>query len=148
MFAVVESVIRLLERWWGMDEVSATMAVGVMIGSSLFSLAILVVVCACGAATKPRQTCMGLLLGTAPASASDCTADKSDASRTAASEQGRDNNEGGGPANRADEEQGEEAEPEVRPEGGYRSDSASDDEGEGARVDKLAQRRARKCRGV
>lgn len=34
------------------------------------------------------------------------------------------------------------------PSGGYRSDSSSDDEGQGARVAKLAQKRAHNCNGV
>ena len=149
-----DNAVLRLQRWYGLDEVTATMTVGVVIGSSAFCAVTLLVLCARQAARRQRQACLQNLLGGSTVADDKASMSGSGGGKAAPSRAG-----GGathGPATKKGTrtveenggEEGDDAELSEGHAGGYRSDSASDDDGEGARVDKLAQKNSRKARGL
>lgn len=143
---MVEPLLRRVEMWWGLNELVATVVVGVVVGCVAFATASLLVVLFRGSVTKAGRACAHALLG--PSAALDpesgraekaaseppCAAQK-DASKSA--DVGAEDSDGKG------EERVDDGE--ACPEGGYRSDSASDDDGALERVAKKAQRHSRKA---
>ena len=143
--AAVEGAIRFFERWDGVDEVTATVLVGLVVGSVTFVnvafFGLLVWTCA----RKQRASCWRA------ATCLPLRKDEEEGGRESEDAQGSEREEEAEEQSKCGDKHmiagGAGIETRVQ-EGGYRSDSDSDDDGEGAKVTKEAQRRARKCGGV
>jgi|MDSW01.1.fsa_nt_gb hypothetical protein len=146
MSQAVESFVRLLELWWGLDELGATAVVGVVIGCVAFSTVSLLVVLFRGSARKTGQSCMHALL--CSSAALDLESGKARSEPPGAERENKSKPKSKtarvGAVIEEDDDEGEErADGEACPGGGYRSGSSSDSEGEGQRLERVAQRRSR-----
>jgi len=148
MSQAVESFVRLLELWWGLDELGATAVVGVVIGCVAFSTVSLLVVLFRGSARKTGQSCMHALL--CSSAALDLESGKARSEPPGAERENKPKPKSKSKTARVgavieeDDDEGEErADGEACPGGGYRSGSSSDSEGEGQRLERMAQRRSR-----
>ena len=147
MSQAVESFVQLLELWWGLDELGATAVVGVVIGCVAFSTVGLLVVLFRGSAIKTGQPCMHALLCSSAAldlESGKAGSEPPDAARAKKSKSNSKTERVGAVIEEEDDEGEEErADGEACPGGGYRSNSESDSEGEGQRLERVAQRRSR-----